>query len=193
MALNDPPIQDNVLTSLYRFTQSWVRWFVDVARAHNGRFTWFDYADSATGTTPINHTGGATNTYLTNDGLGASTSSYNKSGAGAVYDTSANEFDFSGLKIGDTVTVRVDLTITTAVNNQEYRIEADCAVGSGIDYTLPVGTGYHKTAGTYQHISLYEMYIGNTGTRDFPTKLRFESADNATIRVNGWWVKVTTV
>jgi hypothetical protein len=193
MAVSDPPIQQAALTTISRFVEPWALWFVNLARAINMRTSWFDYNDAETAATPVNHTGGATNTYLTNDGAGSFTQTYAKGGLETVYDTSTDAFDFSSLKIGDTITIRVDLTVTTSVNNQEYQVYADCAIGSGADYSLPVGVGYHKMSGVYQHISLYEMYIGNNETKNFPTKLRFESADNATIRVNGWWVKVTIV
>ena len=70
---------------------------------------WFDANDTVTATTPISHTGGAANTYLTNDAVGGNTTSYNPNAKDTLWKPATNKFDFTSLKIGDVVNFRLDI------------------------------------------------------------------------------------
>ena len=190
MTVQPPPIQEPVQNELGRFTNIWVRWLNSLKLSVDSRVVWFDYNDTATSVTPISHTGGATNTYLTNDGLGAFSNSYNLVGYADIWDASSGEFDFTGLKMGDAVVFRVDLVIETSVNNQEFDVVLDLGIGSGDDYTLNCIRQQFKSQEEYQITFMYEIYMGNDYTINFPAKLRFESAQNANITVNGWYTRL---
>lgn len=147
---------------------------------------WYDKNDDATSTTPISHTGGAADTFLTNDGLGAFTNSFDPASVGSVWDTANNEFDFSGLEIGDWVLIRFDVTSDLSVVGQVFSVVMDVAIGSAAPYTLSTITTLHRATGPEQNVWMFAMYIGDANTRDFPSKPRFVSADDASIQVNGW-------
>jgi hypothetical protein len=53
---------------------------------------------------------------------------------------------------------------------------------------------YYKTASTGTQItSPFEIYIGDTETRDGGCRFRFYSAAAASIKVNGWYYRITEV
>jgi hypothetical protein len=154
---------------------------------------WFDANDAATTTTPITHGAGSTTTFLTNDGAGPSTNSYNPDSKAALWNTSTNKFDFTSLKIGDTVYFRVDINLTNSAA-QEVDLIISLAEGSGAPYEKNMGHRYFKTAGTLANdTEQFEIYIGDEATRTGSARFRFESLDPATIVVNGWFYKITSV
>lgn len=186
MAIKPPPIQEKVYDALNLFPQRWVIWFNALKDFINSSVYWFDYNNTLPA---ISHTGGGT-TYLTNDGAGAYSTYYNPVGLPDVWDSAAGEFDFSSLAIGDVVTIRTDLVVATAVNNQEFKIIYDMAIGSGSDYSLNSADRYFKSINSYNITNVFSFYIGNEITKNYPAKIRFSSSDNATITVNGWFVKI---
>lgn len=154
---------------------------------------WFDANDTATVSSPIAHVGGATNTYLTNNAVGPSTSSYNPSSKDVLWKPASNTFDFSSLKIGDVVEIRIDLTITNAAA-QEIDLKMSLAEGSGGPFELSIVHLYYKTAATGTPITaLFRFYIGSDTIKNNPARIRFKSLAAASIRVNGWFYQITEV
>lgn len=149
---------------------------------------WIDYNDLATQTTPLAYTTG--NLKITNDGAGAySTSVYKPSGVTRLWNTSTNQFDFTGLNIGDEVSIRIDLVITTTANNQEGTLQLNFDIG-GSPYSLGILNEQKKTIGTYSAVRTSHFYIGNVGTKNNPAELIFTSSDPASIKVNGFFISV---
>jgi hypothetical protein len=154
---------------------------------------WFDANDTATAATPITHGAGATNTYLTNNALGSFTNSYNPDSKDALWNPSTNKFDFTSLKIGDTVFFRVDIRLTNAAA-QEVDLFMSIAEGSAGPYEKNMNHAYYKTASTLANDTvLFEIYIGDENTRTGSARFRLSSAAAATIIVNGWFYKITSV
>lgn len=154
---------------------------------------WFDANDVGTTSSPIAHTGGATNTYLTNDALGSSTNSYNPDSKAALWNTATGKFDFSSLKIGDTVYFRVDINLTN-VAAQEVDLFISLAEGSSAPYEKNMNHVYFKTASTLVNdTAQFKVYIGDEDTRTGGARFRFGSVDAATIVVNGWFYEITEV
>jgi hypothetical protein len=154
---------------------------------------WFDANDTATAVTPINHGAGATNTYLTNNALGSFTNSYNPDSKDALWNPSTNLFDFTSLKIGDTVFFRVDIRLTNAAA-QEVDLFMSIAEGSAGPYEKNMNHAYYKTASTLANDTvLFEIYIGDENTRTGGARFRLSSVAAATIIVNGWFYKITSV
>jgi len=161
--------------------------------ARKEAFGVYDYNDLATQTTPLSYTG-ADPFYLTNDGLGVSTNKIFKlTGINDIYDTTVNSFDFTGLELGDTIDIRLDLDITTSSPNQNVKIIIELGIGS-----FPIGTYQltfsgektYKTAKTYLNETWFSsVYLGDAVTKDNEAKFIFESDDDATIVVNGWYVR----
>jgi len=154
---------------------------------------WFNANDTATATTPIVHGAGATGTYLTNDALGAQTTSYNPDSNPVLWNPSTGKFDFSSLKVGDLVKFRVDLIISNAAA-QEVDIFMSLAEGQVTPYELNVDHAYYKTASTSEPLTAnFEVYIGNEITKNGGARFRFSSIAASTIIVSGWFYKVTVV
>jgi hypothetical protein len=150
----------------------------------------YDYNDLATQTTPLNYTG-VDPFYITNDGLGISTNkTYKLTGIDDVYNTTTNAFDFSGLELGDTVDIRLDLDITTNSPSQVVKVIIELGIGaSPYQLTFSPDKNY-KSTGTYLNQTYFNsIYIGDSNTKDNEAKFIFESDDNATIVVNGWYVR----
>jgi hypothetical protein len=155
---------------------------------------WFDDNDTATASSPISHTGGAANTYLTNDGLGSFTNAYNPDSNDRLWNSSTNKFDFTSLKQGDIVEVRGDIEIDTASANQEIDISMSLAEGESFPYELNIQHIYYKSISSGNKITfLFRFYMGDEQTRLGGARFRIISDDNATIKVNGWFYSITEV
>jgi hypothetical protein len=154
---------------------------------------WFDANDVATTTTPIAHGAGSTTTFLTNDGAGASTNSYNPDSKAALWNTSTNKFDFTSLKIGDTVEFRIDIDIAPAAA-QEINLVMDIGEGVAGAYSLNVNHTYFKTASASDQITaMFRIYMGDEVTRANSARFRLTSIAATTIIVNGWFYQITEV
>lgn len=150
----------------------------------------FDYNDAATSTTPINVVGGGGFVKLTNDEAGPFTNkAYPPAGVTDVWDEVANEFDFTQLKLGDMVDFRLDLTVTTTSPNQELDVRLFLGVGAG-EYSIPFVLTNIKSTGTVNLNRYNGIYMGDTNTLNNPGEFRIQSDSNATVVVNGWYVKI---
>ena len=155
---------------------------------------WFDDNDTLTGTTPISHTGGATNTYLTNDSLGSFTNQYNPDSKARLWNAATNKFDFTSLKTGDIIEFRGDIEVSTASANQEIDILMSLAEGQTSPYELSISHYYYKVISASNKITfMFRIYMGDPGTEAGGSRFRIASTDNATIKVNGWFYSVTEV
>lgn len=149
----------------------------------------FDYNDLATHTTPLTVTGGAGFIDIPNDMLGENTSiSYPPNGVTKVWDGSS--FDWSELKLGDQVGIRIDLELTTTSVNTEIEIDLFLGTGGGA-YQLPFVTAQNfKSTGTY-HLNNFDMiYMGYANTLDNGGILKISSDKTCTLVVNGWYTPV---
>ena len=166
------------------------------AIASNTGFTktyWFNASDTATTASPIAHSAGATGTYLTNNAAGSSTTSYNPDSRDALWNPSTNKFDFTSLKIGDTIEFRIDINLSNAAA-QEVDLFMSIAEGSAGPYELNINHSYYKTASTLANdTALFRVYIGDENTRTGGARFRFASVAAATIVVNGWFYQITAV
>lgn len=154
---------------------------------------WYDYNDLATQTTPIALSVAATKYDLTNDTLGPATQiSFGLDGVTNVWDSGTSRFDFTGLNIGDTADIRVDLLYTTTVANTAVTLELELAVGTGSAVMIPLISAQNfKTAGTYQLVQNRSFYIGGAVYRDNPARLRISAdATGSTVKVNGWFTRI---
>ena len=154
---------------------------------------WWDYNDAATAVTPIPLTLADTYYPLTNDGAGPYTNiGYALDGV-AIWNATNNRFDFSGLALGSTVDIRLDITIVTATANDNVTVGMHLAEG-GLPYDLVILSekGY-KTAGSHHEILPIHLYIGDTNTQQ--NGAYFEAlcdTAGATVQVNGYFARVIT-
>jgi hypothetical protein len=154
---------------------------------------WFDANDLGTTASPIVHIGGAADTYLTNDVAGGGTTSYNPDSKDDLWNPSTNKFDFTSLKIGDTVEIRVDLNISNAAA-QEVNLLMSLAESTASPYELNVSHAYYKTASSSEQVTaLFRIYMGDETTRTGGARFRFASLAASNITVNGWFYQITEV
>jgi len=152
---------------------------------------YFHYTDTATQTTPLTILPD-TNKKLTNDGLGAQTNlTQAPYGVSTLFNTTTNEFDFSQLSIGDTLDLRVDLSLTTTSANQKYLVFLRVGEGSVAQYDLPIFSGQIKNISSNNRIIGNEPFsIDYQEHIDNPATLYILSDDDGSVKVNGWYAAI---
>jgi len=153
---------------------------------------WEDQQDTATTGTPIAVPGTSTYVYLTNNGAGTYTNeSYILNGRTSAWDTGANQFNWasSGMVLGDTCDLRIDIYVTTTAANQVVDVDLEMGIGSGSVYDLEFIHTQYKTAGTQHLVFPLTFYMGNLETLNYPSKVKIKSDAAATVVVNGWFLR----
>jgi len=154
----------------------------------------FDVADTATTATPISIPGTNTFIKLTNNGLGTQTTNANAPiGITELWNTTNDEFDFSQLKLGDVVEIRLDVNVITASPNTQVQVRLQAGIGVsafsvGWDNQF-YGTAVSSPGTPLVRSSFVAMQTTTilTGTAEFQL-----AADKAcTVVVNGWNYIVT--
>lgn len=163
---------------------------IDILDAKSHQIGFADYNDSATQTTPLSVIAN-TQTDITNDGLGAySNTAYLPSGVTKLWDTTTQLFDFSELSLGDTLDIRLDLEVTTTSISQEVNIVLELGTNT-TPYEVLFTTSTFKTTGSNRINRYNGIYIGNTDTINGGGKFKILSDDDCTVKVNGWYIRVT--
>lgn len=149
---------------------------------------YFNYADLSSVNTPISFTANDTIS-LTIDGRGGQqNSTYKPYGVTKLYDTATHKFYFNELAVGDEVSIRFNINVTTTTNNQEFHIWLSLAEGGSFPYTVSDGVMQFKTTGQRQIGINIPIFIGANDTKNNPGDLLFTSDGNATITVNSFYI-----
>jgi len=128
---------------------------------------------------------------LINDGTGPFTNKlYIPEGVTEIWDTTNNKFDFTELSLGDTVDIRLDITITTTSPNQTIDINLRLGYGDVSAYDIPFAFANFKNSGTHPVNRFNGVYMGDALTLNNPAKFIFTSDASATISVAGWYVRI---
>ena len=130
---------------------------------------------------------------LENDGLGAFTDETNIiPGRGSIWNSTTHQFEFdtAGLVVGDTVTMRFDMLITTGAANTDVLLRLDAAVGGLGPFSLNVARYSFKNIGEQAVTAIMELHIGSTDIIDFPMEviLQADAAGSSVVNV-GHYVK----
>jgi len=157
------------------------------------RMGWWDYNDLTTASTKIPLTSAATNYELTNDGAGSFTQlGYALPDFTHIWDTATDRFDFSGLAIGDIVTIRFDVSFITTTANTALTAGVEFDIGGSPFQINFMSHLDFKTAGTYQETVTQDYYIGSAGVRDNPARILAQAdKTGATVQVHGWFIRAT--
>lgn len=153
---------------------------------------WEDQHDTATTGTPIAVPGTSTYVYLTNNGAGTYTNeSYILNGRSSAWSTGSNQFNWasSGMVLGDTCDLRIDIYVTTTAANQTVDVDLEMGIGSGSGYDLEFIHTQYKTAGIQHLVFPLTFYMGNPETLNYPSKVKVKSDAAATVVVNGWFLR----
>lgn len=150
----------------------------------------FDYNDMGTTLTPINVPNTGLYVDLTNDGLGNFTNkNFKPDGVDDIWNSTTNRFDFSQLKLGDMVNIRLDIEVTTTQPNQLVDVDLELGVGAS-PYDILFNKGYYKTAGANDINRFQSIYMGDNNTLLNPARMKIRSDDLATVVVRGWYCQV---
>lgn len=166
---------------------------IQIPESSSLQMGWYDYNDLATQTTPISMPTPGTEYTLTNDTLGPYTGINIRplSDVATIWNPSTNRFDLSGLSIGDTIDIRLDIIATTSGPNQAVSVQLTLGEGTASEYTIPlINSQQFKSAGEHQLFRYAGMYIGSADVRDAPAKLSISSDGSGSAVVNGWWCRV---
>jgi hypothetical protein len=129
---------------------------------------------------------------LSNNGAGSGTNkTYGLTGVADVFNTTTNQFDFSGLSLGDMVNIRYDYTITTSAVNQESNLYLSIGIGGASSTTRNQHDTFFKVAGAHPATVVASfLIVGDLGVLNFPTEIYFTSEANASVVLNGFLISV---
>jgi hypothetical protein len=162
----------------------------DLAESLANRTYWFVTGNNGTAQS---HVGGATTTFLNNNGLSSDTASYNPDSKSVIWDTSTNSYDFTSLKIGDTIHITGRILFNN-VAAQEVDMIISAAEGTTSVHEHTLNHTYYKTAKVGTSLTFNSAFvIRNEDERTGPARIRFESLDAASITVVSWTTIVTSV
>jgi len=151
---------------------------------------WFiDYNDLATQSVPLVYTTGELQ--LTCDGAWPySTALYKPMGVTRLWNATTNQFDFSSLSVGDEITLRFDISVTTSATNQVLKVFSRFDIW-WFPYDLTLDHQHFKTADTYNIVETESFYIGSEWMRANPWRLLMTSDASATVKINWLYISVT--
>ena len=151
---------------------------------------YFHYADAATKITPILLTA-SVEQKLTNDTLGEYTNiSQAPYTVGSVWDASINSFDFSQMSVGDTIDLRIDLTLETFTNNTDYSVVLRIGEDSDFEYELLVAEGSFKTASKQSVIGSVSFSLDYIEHLQNPASIYITVDNGSEVSVNGWYPRI---
>lgn len=151
----------------------------------------FDYNDAATAITPIVVTVAGSPVVLTNDGAGPNTNKlFPPVGVTDVWLVGSDVFDWSQLKLGDMVDIRLDIDVITASVNTEVSVDLHLGTG-GAAYTIPFVTETNfKNTGTHKLNRFNGIYMGDLNTLNNGGQFKISTDKDCTVVVNGWYARI---
>lgn len=148
-----------------------------------------DYNDSGT---PIVVTAASSPVIITNDGAGAFTNkTYLPVGITDVWDVSSNRFDWTDLKLGDMIDIRLDINLVTSSVNTEISVNLMLAEGTNGEYNIPFLTNTNFKDVTTHNINRFNgIYMGDENSLLNQAVFKISADKNCSIIVNGWYCKI---
>lgn len=159
--------------------------------ADNCRIGYFDYNDLATVSTPIAVTLATSPVVLTNDAAGPQTiKTFAPVGINDVWDEITDSFDWSQLKLGDMIDIRLALDVITTSTNTEIKVDLHLGTGAG-SYTIPFITETNfKNTGSHPMNRYNGIHIADANTLDNGGQFKISTDKDCTVTVVGWYCKI---
>ena len=155
---------------------------------------WANYSDLATQTTPVDIVGGDPAVKIPNDALGNFTiDSFLPASVSSLYNATNQQIDLTDLDVGDMLSLRFDLDVTTSSNSQEVEISAVFGIGSPSEFSTVLAQGSKKLAGSITFFRDVSFAVFNDDFKDFPAELKISSGDDCTVKVNGYFMRPTLI
>ena len=108
-----------------------------------------------------------------------------------IWNTTTNQFDFTQLRLGDQLMIRVDLTIIPGTPNQDIDTAINFDIG-GESFLLMVDHIIPKRSDPIpRHISYVAMYMGTQEVVGNPAEILMRSDDVFDVTVHGWYIDIT--
>jgi len=127
-----------------------------------------------------------------NNTSGSFTTGSNPTGVTSVYNASTNRLDFSQLSLGDMLDISLDIEATTTAINQVVNVDLVLALGQPDEYRLAfVGNTQYRDIGVNKITQYLGLLINTNSVKNNPAKFVFNSTQNSTIKVNGYYIKIT--
>lgn len=164
MPLKQPPIQDNALTQLNRFSQTWIAWFRDLYKfLSEQRMGWAYYQDGTYTTgSPRSITSGRTQ--LTIDGVGVVTNTkYLPSGVTSWFYSNK----FTPDSENDAYVLRIDFSAVAGSNADKFNLELQVGVGDviyGQTLEMNKGMGVRHSFSVVIPVWVGSAFLTNGGT-----------------------------
>lgn len=150
---------------------------------------WRDWADTTTAGTPIT-VAPSTWVNLTNDGAGTYTNTaHGLPGTNFDWSVASQVLNFTQYQVGDTVDLRVDANITTTGANQIVKWRLYFNAG-GSPFSLESAEQLYKTSGAKHVVQMFSFYLGSDDVKDSTTRIQVWSDSDATLVVNGFFIRV---
>lgn len=131
-------------------------------------------------------------TDLTMDsGSGTVNEEYLPDGVSGLWDSTNNAFDFSSLKVGDMVDIRIDGFITTTGINTSFSLDVIAGFGSPSQFTFPFASG-GRFLPSSNSVSRYNgIFIGSEDVLNYPAKIVALATSASTAYLVDIYIKVT--
>lgn len=146
-----------------------------IASAFASRIGWADYMNSDQ--TPISVPAGVP-TKLTCDAI-PTVDGFLPVGVTSLWNGTTSQFDFTELKIGDMVDIRLDGSFETTTVNDSFEVDMIVAIGSPGEFTLPFAAGNRFQPGVNVASRYNSLYIGSSDLINNPSEFRGVASDNA--------------
>lgn len=110
-------------------------------------------------------------------------------GVTKVYDAITNEFDFSELKAGDQVTIRIQCIVTAGANNTELRVRFRGNTGDATEYTHGVISEYFKQTGSRPVTASLDIYLDDNQV-SLPALFEAQSDNGGAVQVISYYCQI---
>lgn len=133
------------------------------------------YGDAQYNTVPFNVTGNEVFVKLPNDALDNITAEFPLNGITGLWNTQAQEFDFTLMPPGGKIALRIDLDVVTTSPNQNVRIRFVGGVGSAAPFELSLIDSSYKSIGEHPINRYTPVFILDANSRNFPGHIEVRS------------------
>lgn len=140
--------------------------------------------------TPINIPAGVETKITLDADSGAVIDEFTPQGVTKLWDSTANQFDFSELAVGDMLDIRIDGELTNTGINESFSLSLVAAIGTAEEFVLPFSSGVRFVPGT-SIVSRYNgLFMGTPEIVSSPAELRITSSSDSSGFLMDMYIKI---
>ena len=129
-------------------------------------------------------------TTITNNGAGSDTLTTGGITGVDIYNTTTNQFNFTGLSVFDSIDYVFNGTVATTSVNQEVRLRLLIGVGT-LDIPIEFSEIAHKTVGNHNVGAFLQNHLFTSAIKAAPAEIQVWSEAAATLTVDRFFVKAS--